>query len=203
MASAASGDDRAGAPSDARQDQLRILSDHMGKLKDETAGWLDRQARVWQTAIAGAAAIVVFRENTRIELFLPLAPILALAVVAQWLRLHIMVIRAGYAMAVDEVRINDVVGQTILTHEVDLWESRSKWLRWTRRWWIVPAASVLVSAIAYAGLVRATMQGVRPDPAKLVYAVAAGLVLLFIVGNLGELYRLGGRRHPLKRARSV
>ena len=50
-------------PAEARKEQLGILEGHVSKLKDETAGWLDRQARLWQTAIAGIAAVAVFSDT--------------------------------------------------------------------------------------------------------------------------------------------
>jgi hypothetical protein len=188
-------------PAEIQKEQLEILQGHVSKLKDETAGWLDRQARVWQTAIAGIAAVVVFTDQRQIDLFLPLAPILGLAVAAQWLQLNNMVFRAGHAMAIDEVRMNDLVGRVILTHELDLWDSRSKWLKWMHRRRAVVIILGGAAAAMYMVGVWATLGGVDSGSVTVIYALAAGVVLLLALGNLRTFYRLERLGHPSVRAR--
>jgi hypothetical protein len=190
-------------PAEARKEQLGILEGHVSKLKDETAGWLDRQARLWQTAIAGIAAVAVF-SDTEIELFLPVAPILLLALAAQWLRLQTMLIRVGRAMAIGEVRINRLVGGKILTHELDLWDRRSATLKRLRRYRVWLIVGVVVVAVVYAAFVAFTLRHLAPTTVQVIYAVGAGIVLAFALGSLWGVYqlrRLPGPRTRVRRAR--
>ncbi|HEX5911530.1 MAG TPA: hypothetical protein VFY54_00205 [Rubrobacter sp.] len=187
-------------PAEARKEQLGLLEGHISKLKDETAGWLDRQARLWQTAIAGIAAIAVFRGDTDIELYLPFAPIVVLALGAQWLRLQTMLVRVGRAMAIGEVRINALVGSNILTHELDLWDRRSATLKRLRRYRGLLIAGVVLLSLVYGGFVAFTLRDLTPTAVQVIYALGAGIVLAFALGSLWGVYRL--RRLPGPRTRA-
>jgi hypothetical protein len=183
-------------PGHIRTDRLRILQDHLISLRQETGGWLERQARVWQTAIAGVAAVFVFRENASVETFLPLAPILAMAVLAQWLSLVVMVVRAGRAMTVDEYRVNDLVGKPqLLTHEIGLWRRRSRWLVAMHKGPMV--AVVVVATVVLGGAYGLLLGGLvrLPDldlsaEAKAAYGVAGAIALSLVITNVVRLFRL-------------
>jgi hypothetical protein len=190
-------------PGPARQDQLRILQEHLGSLRRETEGWLDRQARVWQTAIAGVAAVFVLREDTELETFLPLAPILGVAVAAQWMSLLVMVIRAGRSMAVDEHRLNALVGgPPLLTHEIELWGRRSSRLNALYELRLQIVAGVAVLTFAYGALLWWLLQALDLSPeATMAYAVAAGLAFTLGLVNLVRLFRLRRLEEPVREAR--
>jgi hypothetical protein len=181
------------SPPPLPDEKVRVLQDHLGKLRLETEGWLERQARVWQTAIAGIAAIFVLKEDANIEVFLPLAPILGVAVVAQWLNLVLMVWRAGWAMAVDEHRLNGLVGgPDLLTHEKRLWGERSARVRKLAERKGLIILGVLLAGVGYGAVLWWILETAAFDvaAAKAIYGAAAAVVYALAVWNLLRIVRL-------------
>lgn len=193
------------APGPTRQDQLRLLQEHLASLRKETEGWLERQARVWQTAIAGIAAVSVLRQDTELAALVPLAPILLMAVLAQWLSLRLMVIRAGYSMTVDEHRINRLVGgPPLLSHEIELWKERAKHLRRLHGHIPLVILCIVIAIALHGGILLWFLQnlGDQSIQFKAAYGLAGLIVLGLAIANFVRQFGLPyDPGDPLREAR--
>lgn len=111
--------------------KTEVLKAQMDALRKEVQGRIETDYAIWKLTFAGIAAVIVLKDQIKLQDYLPLAPILAMALVHVAITEMFYIFQNGYALARCERQINELLGDDkLLGHELRLAKARVVGLRY-------------------------------------------------------------------------
>jgi hypothetical protein len=105
--------------------KIEVLKAQMDALRKEVQGRIETDYTIWKLTFAGIAGVIVLKDNICLEDYLPLAPILAMALVHVAITEMFYIFQNGYALARCEQQINGLLNDgKLLGHELSLSRAR-------------------------------------------------------------------------------
>ena len=135
-------------PDDIR---LRIWEAQIAYYRDEVKANYESQRSIFRYVIVGVAGVIALRKDLTwddLRTALPLMPVLAMIFIAYWLWEFGLMYTVGRRIAGFETRINRLLKEDVLSHEIRLLATRRQMLG--RSWWMYSVTAVLLSICYYA-----------------------------------------------------
>lgn len=121
--------------------EVDVLNKQMDALRTEVQKRVETDYAIWKLTFGGLAAIVVLKSDIRLEDYLPLVPLLGIALLHVLVTEMFYIFRINCSLARCEYQINRLLNvDNFLSHEIDFWKSRR---RWFRQWkWLLVVAGI-------------------------------------------------------------
>jgi len=107
------------------KEQIDVIQCNVDAIRKELNSRIESDLKYGQTLLAGLAAVVVLKE--KLTNYLPVAPLLMLALVIIWEQSEFAMFRLGKELMYEECKINKIAGTVLLDYESNYWEARKDW----------------------------------------------------------------------------
>jgi uncharacterized membrane protein len=102
-----------------------VLTKQMDALRTEVQKRIETDYAIWKLTFGGLAAIVVLKSDIRLVDYLPLVPLLGIALLHVVVTEMFYIFRVNCSLARCEYQINGLLKlDKFLSHEIDFWNSR-------------------------------------------------------------------------------
>jgi hypothetical protein len=107
------------------KEQIDVIQCNVDAIRNELNSRIESDLKYGQTLLAGLAAVVVLKD--KLTNYLPVAPLLMLALVIIWEQSEFAMFRLGKELMYEEGKINKIAGTVLLDYESNYWEARKDW----------------------------------------------------------------------------